>query len=114
VISRTDPRMLEHRRVRDLPDYLRQGDAMVVNETRVLRARIAGVRQDTGGKVEGLFLEAANDGRHWRMLLRSNGKLHVGQVIRLRDAQGADTSQSLRLIEKHDDSWLVEPSPLAP
>src|SRR5690348_13813986 len=46
---------LEHRRFRDLVDYFTPGDALVVNATRVLRARLLGTRDKSGGKAE-IFL----------------------------------------------------------
>ena len=51
---------LEHRTIRDLPDYLVAGDVLVVNDTRVFPARVFGHREDTGGQVELLLVEAGN------------------------------------------------------
>ena len=73
----------EHRRVRDLPDLLRAGDLVVVNDTRVLPARIK-ARRATGGAVEVLLLEpldADGDGRVWEALVRPSRKLAVGEVV---------------------------------
>lgn len=53
---------LHHRTVRDLPDYLASGDVLVVNDTRVIPARIFGKKAETGGKVELLLLEEVHDG----------------------------------------------------
>src|SRR5687768_2509928 len=47
---------IEHRHVRDLPEYLWPGDALVFNNTAVIPARLVGRRAGTGGRVEGLFL----------------------------------------------------------
>ncbi len=112
VVSRSNASVMEHGAVRDLPRFLRPGDIAVFNRSKVLRARIRGVRKDTGGAVEGLFLEHCESARGaWRMLLRSNGRLREGFVIRLSDAEGKATDQSLRLIRKDDDAWIVEPEP---
>lgn len=46
---------VEHRRFRDMVDYLRPGDVVVLNDTRVIPARLRG-RKETGGKVEVLLL----------------------------------------------------------
>ena len=51
-----------HARVRDLPDWLRPGDLLVVNETRVLPARLRG-RKETGGAAEALLLGEPTPGR---------------------------------------------------
>jgi S-adenosylmethionine:tRNA ribosyltransferase-isomerase len=56
VVRRADPGRFEHRTIRDLPDLLAFGDRLVCNTTRVLPARFRGVREDTGGRVEGLYL----------------------------------------------------------
>jgi len=50
---------LAHRHVRDLPELLRPGDLLVVNDTRVVPARLVGRRAATGGRWEGLFLRPA-------------------------------------------------------
>jgi S-adenosylmethionine:tRNA ribosyltransferase-isomerase len=71
----------EHRHVRDLPDLLRPGDLLVVNDTRVLPARLA-LRRDTGGVVEVLLLEARSaDRRTWEALVRPGGRLRAGEVL---------------------------------
>lgn len=54
VLWRSEPGRVEHATVRDLPRYLRAGDLLVVNQARVLRARLLGTRVDTvRGKVRG-------------------------------------------------------------
>ena len=50
---------LHHRHVRDLHQILRPGDLVVVNDTRVVPARLVGRREKTGGRWEGLFLRVA-------------------------------------------------------
>ena len=57
VVRRSDG-TLAHRHIRDLPDLLEPGDLVVVNDTRVVPARLIGRRAATGGKWEGLFLQA--------------------------------------------------------
>ncbi len=52
---------LEHRRITDLPEFLRPGDLLVVNDTRVLPARLFGRKQTTGGRVEVLLIEERHD-----------------------------------------------------
>lgn len=69
----------EHRSVADLPDLLGPGDVVVVNTTRVLRARLH-LRKPTGGAVEVLLLEPAGDGR-WEALVRPGRKVPPGTVL---------------------------------
>jgi S-adenosylmethionine:tRNA ribosyltransferase-isomerase len=74
-----------HRHVRDLPDLLRRGDLLVVNDTRVLPARLA-LRRDSGGAAEVLLLETRSaDRRTWEALVRPGGRLRAGEVLRAGD-----------------------------
>jgi S-adenosylmethionine:tRNA ribosyltransferase-isomerase len=79
LVSRQD-RSLEHRHFFDLPDLLNPGDLLVLNDTRVVHARLVGHRTATGGKWEGLFLRAAPDGT-WEMLCQAGGRLQAGETI---------------------------------
>jgi S-adenosylmethionine:tRNA ribosyltransferase-isomerase len=71
----------EHRHVRDLPTLLEAGDLLVVNDTRVRRARLH-LRKDSGGAVELLLLEPAADGDGWEALVRPSKKVQPGSVVR--------------------------------
>jgi S-adenosylmethionine:tRNA ribosyltransferase-isomerase len=68
-----------HHVVRELPRVLREGDVVVVNETRVLPARLA-LRKSTGGAVEVLLLEDEGDGA-WTALVRPGRRLPPGTVL---------------------------------
>lgn len=71
----------EHRLVRDLPELLREGDLLVLNETRVIPARLR-LRRSTGGAAEVLLLEPWDaDRRTWEALVRPGGKLAVGEIL---------------------------------
>jgi S-adenosylmethionine:tRNA ribosyltransferase-isomerase len=69
-----------HARVADLPRFLRAGDLLVVNATRVLPARLRGEKQ-SGGRVEALLLGATGTPGQWRALLRSHGRQRIGQRL---------------------------------
>jgi S-adenosylmethionine:tRNA ribosyltransferase-isomerase len=79
IVSRAD-QSLAHKHFYDLPDLLRPGDLLVLNDTRVLCARLLGRRIATGGKWEGLFLRARQDGT-WEMLGQTRGQPRTGEVI---------------------------------
>lgn len=68
-------RMFQH-----LPDLLRPGDLLVVNNTRVLPARFW-MRRSSGGLIEGLWTASAADGT-WEVLLRRAGRLRIGERLR--------------------------------
>jgi S-adenosylmethionine:tRNA ribosyltransferase-isomerase len=92
---------VEHRHVRDLPLLLRRGDLLVVNDTRVLPARL-GLHRTTGGKVEVLLLERRNEtASRWAALVRPGRKIGVGEVVSAGDLQ-------VSVGEKLDDSGQRE------
>lgn len=70
---------IEHRRVSDLPALLGPGDVVVVNDTRVLPARLR-LRRATGGAVEVLLLHERDDG-DWEALVRPSRRLRPGEVV---------------------------------
>lgn len=69
--------------VRDLTEYLQPGDALVVNDTRVIHARLSGrrVRGDFVAHVEAMLIERLN-ASCWRALMRPAKKIHIGDLIR--------------------------------
>lgn len=72
-----------HRHVRDLPELLREGDLVVLNDTRVLPARLR-LQRETGGQVEVVLLQRAPEerARAWKALVRPSRKLAVGEIVR--------------------------------
>jgi len=99
---------LEHAYVRDLADYLRAGDCVVINDTRVIPARLVGYRKSTGGKWQGLYLRSDDQGI-WQILCKTRGKLFPGEEIVLKDLQGEDDI-SLRLLTRFDEGvWIAVP-----
>ena len=101
-------RTIEHWRVRDLPALLARGDCLVINDTKVVPARLVGVRTATGGKWEGLFLSVTDEG-FWRLLCKTRGTQRAGDPIRLVNRRGRE-DLTLRLIEKGDGGvWLAYP-----
>ncbi len=96
--ARTDSRLLHlpargaprHHRFRDLPELLRAGDLLVLNETRVVPARLR-VRRESGGAVEAFLLRPTPDGE-WSAMLRPARRLRVGERL-----TGADGSFSLEV-----------------
>jgi S-adenosylmethionine:tRNA ribosyltransferase-isomerase len=71
----------EHRHVRDLPELLGEGDLVVVNDSKVIPARLQ-LQRDSGGAAEVLLLEALDaERRTWEALVRPARKLRVGEVL---------------------------------
>jgi S-adenosylmethionine:tRNA ribosyltransferase-isomerase len=77
---------LEHRHFRDILDYLRPGDLLVANETRVIPARLYATKTPSGGRVE-LLLLAKRGSCTWETLVKGR-KVSVGQRLRLEDRFG--------------------------
>src|SRR5436309_1427337 len=78
VVRRVDG-SLAHHHFLDLPELLAPGDLLVLNDTRVVPARLLGRRARTGGKWEGLFLRE-RDGA-WELLCQTRGRLQEGEVV---------------------------------
>lgn len=96
-----DTRDLSDHRFLDLADLLRPGDLVVVNETRVRRARLTGRRVGTGGSVELLILTARHDGL-WEALARPARRLHPGVEIEFDGLTGrivSDPVEGLVVVE---------------
>ena len=103
----------EHLQVSQFPDLVGEGDLVVVNETRVLPARLS-LKRGSGGSVEILLLELV-DGRRWRALARPGRKLREGEVLLSSGEQevveivGRDSSDDGQFIVE----LLAEPERLA-
>ena len=76
---------MEHRHFYDLPDYLRAGDCLILNDSRVLPARLIGMRP-TGGTVELVLLRDLGENR-WECLSRPGRKTRPGQEILFGDGE---------------------------
>lgn len=71
---------MEHKRFFDIIDYLKEGDVLVVNETKVIPARLFGVKKDTGAKFEVVLL-TRKDKDTWEALVRPGKRAKVGTEI---------------------------------
>ncbi len=99
---------ISHHHVRDLPQFLRPEDCLVLNNTKVLPARLIGRRTQTGGNWEGLFL-ASEGHEFWKILSKTRGKLTPGEQVALQTPEGK-VGISLELLARQDDNtWLVKP-----
>jgi S-adenosylmethionine:tRNA ribosyltransferase-isomerase len=104
LVVRRSSQSIEHRTFEELPELLNPGDLLVLNDTRVVPARLVGKRARTGGRWEGLFLRELADGS-WEILSKSRGKLIAGEEIQIESGP-----LRLQLIEKTAEGhWLVRP-----
>ena len=73
---------IEHKIFRDIVDYLRPGDCLVVNDTKVIPARLIGTKADTGATIEVLLLKRLEDRQDtWEVLVKPGKKAKVGAKI---------------------------------
>lgn len=75
---------LEHKHFYDVIDYLNKGDALVINDTKVIPARIIGIKEETGAVIELLLLKDIN-GDTWECLAKPQKRLKLGTVITFGD-----------------------------
>ena len=81
LLVATNPSTVEHKHVTDLVDFLEAGDVVVVNDTRVLPARLA-LHRKTGGAAEVLLLEQrSSDFRLWEALVKPASKIKQDEVL---------------------------------
>lgn len=104
---------IEHHHFYELPNFLKAGDCLVLNDSRVLPARWLGHREPSGGAVEVLLLVDRGD-KKWECLVRPGRKLHPGQRVSFGDGQllTAEILEELpggnRIVEFHYDGIFLE------
>ena len=122
VLSR-ESGQIEHRQFPDLLQYLRPGDVMVFNQSRVIPARLYGHRVDTGSRAEFLLLRRNADGT-WQAMAKPGRRLRPGVVVQIEEPSpksakspqppfrkegtdggfsSPDTGFSVEIIAAHDD-----------
>lgn len=84
LVYHRDTNTIEHKHFYDVLDYLREGDALVINETKVIPARLLGVKEDTGVPVEVLLLRRHN-ATDWEALVRPGRRLKPGAMCSFGD-----------------------------
>jgi len=103
VLDRRD-KSIYSRVFKDVGEYLRAGDCLVLNDTKVLPARFYGHR-DTGAKIEGLFLSQTQDG--WDVMLKNSRKLKSGEEIVLCDLAGKNYCRAVANLVA-DGQWKLK------
>lgn len=122
LVLRKETGEVEHRYFRDLPEYLEQGDALVLNNTRVIPARLLGNRP-TGGEIELLLLEQ-QDELTWECLAKPAKRLKIGETVQFPGNQLAEVleigEEGRRIVRFSDEvdfgKWLEDTgsTPLPP
>jgi S-adenosylmethionine:tRNA ribosyltransferase-isomerase len=121
---------IDHYHVRDLPELLNRQDTLVLNDTRVLPARLTGFRTRTGGRWFGLFLteerrgpsnyesliddpQGTSDGLSviWKVMSKTRGKLERGEEVTLVDHLGRPANRLTMLADLGGGVWAAQPDP---
>jgi S-adenosylmethionine:tRNA ribosyltransferase-isomerase len=102
LVLHRDSGKFEHRLFVDLLHYLRPGDVLVLNDSRVIPARLRGLNTKTSGQFEVLLVEEVglND---WWVMLRPGKRAREGTRIAFRDSKGAPTSIEATVVEKNEE-----------
>ncbi len=84
---------IEHKRFYNIIDYLNAGDVLVVNNTKVIPARLMGIKQETNAKIEVLLLKRINL-TDWEALLKPGKRAKVGTIIKFSDELSLDVLEN--------------------
>lgn len=93
VVNREN-QTVEHRRFPDLLEYLHPGDVLVLNDTRVRPARLVGVKEGTGARIELLLLNPLG-GDRWEALVKPAKRVKEGTVVRFGDGKLQAVAQEM-------------------
>lgn len=111
LVYHRDGGAIEHKVFRDVIDYLNPNDVLVVNETRVLPARLIGQREDTGGAMEFLLLRRLDENR-WECLVRPGRRAKTGLTFKINDELSAtildSTEDGGRIVRLNYDGVFEE------
>jgi S-adenosylmethionine:tRNA ribosyltransferase-isomerase len=84
MVLNKDTGGIEHTTFGHVKDYLKKGDCLVLNDTRVLPARLFGIKEDTGAKVEVLLLKQV-EGDCWETLVKPAKRVKEGTILQFGD-----------------------------
>jgi S-adenosylmethionine:tRNA ribosyltransferase-isomerase len=106
------PQGLRDAHVGDLPDFLRPGDVLVVNDARVIPAQLFGWRERDGTRARiDATLHKREDDSHWRAFLRPAKKLQIGETVFFGGPKESAACQadalSAKAVEKNDGEFLL-------
>lgn len=85
-------KQIEHKKFRDIVDYFKKGDVLVLNNTRVLPARLYGIKIETGAKIE-ILLQKRIDLNTWDVVAKPTKRLKVGTIIKFSDKLSCKVTQ---------------------
>ncbi|WP_290773948.1 tRNA preQ1(34) S-adenosylmethionine ribosyltransferase-isomerase QueA [Anaerofustis sp.] len=96
MVLNRETKKTEHKHFYDLIDYLNEGDTLVLNDSKVFHARLFGVKEITGAKIETFVLKPLVDDM-FEVMIKPAKRLKEGSVVKF------DDNLSMKVIEKHDE-----------
>lgn len=91
-----------HKSFTDVVDHIEAGDLLILNNSKVIPARVRGLKPDTGGQVELLLVEETQP-NHWWCFLKPGKRLRVGALFNLINQNGNISSISGEILEKNEE-----------
>ena len=96
---------IEHKHFFDITELINENDFLVLNDTKVIPARLFGIKEETGAKIEVFLLEAQSEGSSlWSCLIKPSKKVKSGTIITISEELSAIPVKRL----EDDGEWLVE------
>ena len=102
VLNRNN-KTVEHKHFYDIADLIDENSILVLNNTKVMPARLYGVKEETGAKIE-IFLLKELDGKKWETLIKPSKRVKENTVIKISDELSAKILQKT----EEDGGWIVE------
>lgn len=110
MVLNRDNHTIEHKHFYDIVDYIDSNSILVLNNTKVLPARLYGIKEETGAKIEVFLLKTTDkdnticDGHNWEVLIKPSKRVKIGTIIKISE------ELSVRVLEKKEDDgeWIVE------
>ncbi|MAP37240.1 MAG: tRNA preQ1(34) S-adenosylmethionine ribosyltransferase-isomerase QueA [Chloroflexi bacterium] len=106
MLVERDQSAISHDRFFNLPKYLRQGDVLVFNDSRVISARLYGSRDDTGNKIELLLLSRLREGV-WRALVRPGRRMRENDYFIIHDRDGNKSEMTGQVLEVEESGSRI-------
>lgn len=95
VVNR-NTKEIEHKHFYDLIDYLKEGDTLVLNNSRVFHARLFGIKEETGAKIETFVLKPLSNNM-FEVMIKPAKRLKNGTIVKF------DDNLSMQVVEKYDE-----------
>jgi len=101
---------IHHSHFRDIVDWLRRDDCLVLNETKVIPAKLIGYRTKTKGRWQGLYLESDPRSGVIKVMCKTRGNIQPGETVTLQDRDGLDRLLITMVAKLEGGCWAIKPN----